>query len=196
MTWLDSQPSKSVVYVSFGSLAMRTCDQLKELWHGLVNSGKPFLLVIRPDSIVGADGDYDIPVELKEGTKERGFLVDWAPQEDVLGHQAVGAYFTHCGWNSTLEAIVAGVPMICLAQYVDQHITSTLVTEVWKIGLDLKETCDRSAIEKVIRTLMDDKREEFIASVGKIAKLANKCVSQGGSSYKNLDKLIEDIRKI
>ncbi|KAL6965933.1 7-deoxyloganetic acid glucosyltransferase [Sarracenia purpurea var. burkii] len=70
MTWLESQPLKSVIYVSFGSIAMVTKDQLMEFWHGLVSSGKRFLWAIRPDSIV--DGKNQIPTELLEGTKERG----------------------------------------------------------------------------------------------------------------------------
>jgi hypothetical protein len=86
-----------------------TSGQLLEFWHGLVNSGKPFLWVVRRDGIEGAKGEHPIPEELQEGTKERGFLVDWAPQEEVLAHQAVGGFLTHNGWNSTLEGIVAGV---------------------------------------------------------------------------------------
>ncbi|KAL6997601.1 7-deoxyloganetic acid glucosyl transferase, partial [Sarracenia purpurea var. burkii] len=70
MTWLESQPLRSVIYVSFGSITMVTKDQLMEFWHGLVDSGKRFLWAIRPDSIV--DGTNQIPTELLEGTKERG----------------------------------------------------------------------------------------------------------------------------
>jgi hypothetical protein len=196
MTWLDSQPLRSVVYVSFGSLVIMTRGQLMELWHGLVNSGKPFLWVKRHDSIVGADGESVIPTELLEGTKERGFFVEWAPQEDVLAHLAVGGFFTHNGWSSTLEGILAGVPMICWPQIGDQQINSRLVSNVWRIGLDMKDTCDRSTVERMIKTLMEDRREEIIGSMDRIAKLAHDCVSQCGSSYHNLDKLIEDIRQV
>jgi hypothetical protein len=152
-----------------------------ELWHGLVNSGKRFLWAIRRDTISDAKGEQAIPVELQEGTKERGLLVDWAPQEEVLAHPSTGGFLTHSGWNSTLESIVAGVPMICWPQIGDQQINSRWVSEVWRIGLDIKDTCDRSTVE----TMMD-----------RIAKLARDCVGQGGSSYHNLDMLIEDIGKI
>jgi hypothetical protein len=199
MTWLDSQPLGSVVYVSFGSLAIMTCGFAMELWHGLVNSGKRFLWAVRRDAILpvpGAEGELVIPVELQDGTKERGLLVDWAPQEDVLAHPSTGGFLTHSGWNSTLESIVAGVPMVCWPQLGDQQINSRWVSEVWRIGLDMKDTCDRSTVETMIKTLMKDGREEIMMSMDRIAKLAHDCVSQGGSSYHNLDMLVEDIRKI
>ncbi|KAE8099294.1 hypothetical protein FH972_017286 [Carpinus fangiana] len=197
MTWLDSQPLGSVVYVSFGSLAIMTRGFAMELWHGLVNSGKRFLWAVRRDAILpGAEGEQVIPVELQEGTKERGFLVDWAPQEDVLAHPSTGGFLTHSGWNSTLESIVAGVPMVCWPQIADQQINSRWVSEVCRIGLDMKDTCDRSTVETMIKTLMKDGREEIMMSMDRISKLAHDCVSQGGSSYHNLDMLAEDIRKI
>jgi len=195
MTWLDSQPLRSVVYVSFGSTGMMTRGQLFEFWHGLINSGKPFLWVVRQDGIAGVEGEHVIPKELHEGTKDRGFLVDWAPQEEVLAHQAVGGFLTHNGWNSTLEGIVAGVPMLCWPTIADQHINSRWVSEVWRIGLDMKDTCDRSTIEMMIRAVMEERREEIIKSMDRIAKLAYDSANQGGSSYHNLDKLIEDIKK-
>ncbi|XP_059462891.1 7-deoxyloganetic acid glucosyltransferase-like isoform X2 [Corylus avellana] len=197
MTWLDSQPLGSVVYVSFGSLAIMTRGFAMEIWHGLVNSGKRFLWAIRRDTILpGAEGEQVIPVELQEGTKDRGLVVDWAPQEDVLAHPSTGGFLTHSGWNSTLESIVAGVPMVCWPQIADQQINSRWVSEVWRIGLDMKDTCDRSTVETMIKTLMNDGREEIMISMDRIAKLAHDCVSQGGSSYHNLDMLVEDIRKI
>ncbi|KAL5807014.1 hypothetical protein ACOSQ4_029747 [Xanthoceras sorbifolium] len=196
MTWLDSQPSRSVIYVSFGSLVSLTRDQVLEFRHGLVNSGKPFLWVIRPDLIVGVSGiDHD-PMEFESGIKGRGFLVSWAPQEEVLAHPAVGGFLTHCGWNSTLESIVAGVPMICWPQISDQPVNSRCVSEVWKIGFDMKDPCDRSTVEKFVRDLMDNMSGEIMVSTDKIAKLARDSVKEDGSSYINLEKLIEDIRSL
>ena len=74
-----------------------TRSQLLEFWYGLVNSGASFLWVIRRDMIEGVKKDDMIPMELEEATKERRFVVDWAPQEDVLAHSAVGGFFTHSG---------------------------------------------------------------------------------------------------
>ncbi|KAK9282656.1 hypothetical protein L1049_010875 [Liquidambar formosana] len=194
MTWLDAQPLKSVIYVSFGSLAILTRDELMEFWYGLVNSKKLFLWVIRPDLVAGKDGEPQIPVELSEGTKERGHVVGWAPQEEVLAHPAVGGFLTHSGWNSTLESIVAGVPMICWPYLADQQVNSRFVSEIWKVGLDMKDTCDRATVEKMVNDLMEVRQDEFNRSADMMAKIARRSVSEGGSSYCYLDRLIEDIR--
>ncbi|KAK9177053.1 hypothetical protein WN944_029072 [Citrus x changshan-huyou] len=194
MTWLGSQPSRSVLYVSFGSFIKLSGDQILEFWHGIVNSGKGFLWVIRSDLIDGESGVGPVPAELDQGTKERGCIVSWAPQEEVLAHQAIGGFLTHSGWNSTLESMVAGVPMICWPQVGDQQVNSRCVSEIWKIGFDMKDTCDRSTIEKLVRDLMDNKRDKIMESTVQIAKMARDAVKEGGSSYRNLEKLIEDIR--
>ncbi|KAL8102893.1 hypothetical protein AgCh_027427 [Apium graveolens] len=194
--WLEKQPLKSVIYVSFGSLAMVTKEQLLEFWHGLVNSGYRFLWVIRPDSITGKEGGREIPAELEEGTKARGYMVDWAPQEEVLGHPAIGGFLTHSGWNSTLESICEGVPTICWPYFADQQINSRFVGEVWKLGLDIKDTCDRVIIERAVKDLMGERKEEFVKSAREMATFARKAVNNGGSSRSNLNRLIEDIKSM
>nr|AUR26631.1 UDP-glucosyltransferase 709L1 [Centella asiatica] len=191
ITWLDSQSPKSVIYVSFGSLALMTRDQLMEFWHGLVNSKCKFLWVIRPDSVAG---NNEIPAEVAEGTKERGYIVGWAPQEEVLAHPSVGGFLTHSGWNSTLESVIEGVPMICWPYFMDQQVNSRFVGEVWKLGLDMKDTCDRVIVEKMVKDLMVERKDEFIKSAEHMAMLGKKSLSEGGSSYCHLNRLIEDIK--
>jgi len=165
-----------------------------EFWYGLVNSKKRFLWVIRPDMVVGEDHDYRVPAELEEGTKDRGFIVGWAPQEEVLAHKAIGGFLTHSGWNSTLESLVAGVPMICWPYFADQQINSRFVSEVWKVGLDMKDVCDRHVVENMVNDLMVHRREEFLKSAKAMAMLAHKSVSSGGSSYSSLQDLIQYIK--
>ncbi|CAN1275580.1 7-deoxyloganetic acid glucosyltransferase [Linum perenne] len=193
MTWLDSQPSRSVIYVSFGSLAMFTEAQFVEFWHGLVNAGNPFLWVIRPDSVDGLMDSRQVILGLKESV-DRCFIVDWAPQLEVLAHESVGGFLTHSGWNSTLESLMAGVPMICWAQLADQMVNSRAVSKIWKVGFDMKDTCDRSTVEKMVRDLMGEKRDEIMKSTAEIARMARESIKEGGSSYCNLVKLIGDIR--
>ncbi|WMV19772.1 hypothetical protein MTR67_013157, partial [Solanum verrucosum] len=196
MPWLDTQPPKSVIYVSFGSVAGLTKEELLEFWYGLVNSEQKFLWVMRPDLIIGQEKKDEIPVELEQGTKARGYMADWVPQEKVLAHRAIGGFLTHSGWNSTLESIVEGVPMICWPRFADQQVNSRFVGEVWKMGLDIKDTCDRDIIAKSIRDLMEKRNGEFSQRTEHMASLAKKAVNEGGSSYINLDRLIQDIRSM
>ncbi|KAK8976692.1 hypothetical protein V6N11_057290 [Hibiscus sabdariffa] len=154
-----------------------------------------FLFVVRPNSVIGKDVEgEDVVRELFEKTKDQGYIVDWAPQEEVLNHPSVGGFLTHSGWNSTLESIVAGVPMICWPYFADQQVNSRVVSEVWKIGLDRKDVCDRNTVEKMVNDVMVDRKDEFANSAAEMAKVTNQCVNVGGSSYTNLDRLIEDIR--
>lgn len=196
MSWLDTQPPKSVIYVSFGSVAGLTKEELLEFWYGLVNSEQKFLWVMRPDLIIGQERKDEISVELEQGTKARGYMADWVPQEKVLAHRAIGGFLTHSGWNSTLESIVEGVPMICWPRFADQQVNSRFVGEVWKMGLDIKDTCDRDIIAKSIRDLMEKRNGEFSQRTEHMASLAKKAVNEGGSSYLNLDRLIQDIRSM
>ncbi|XP_019151551.1 PREDICTED: 7-deoxyloganetic acid glucosyltransferase-like [Ipomoea nil] len=192
--WLDRQVERSVLYVSIGSMAIISRDRLMELWYGLVNSGTRFLWVQRPGSVMGGRRDGDVPEELIQGTEKRGCIVDWAPQEKVLAHPSIRGFLTHGGWNSTLESIVEGVPMICWPFFVDQHVNSRFVEEVWKVGLDMKDLYDRGSIERMIRDLMEDKKDEFLKRASEMAYLAKQSIGRSGSSYQDLDRLIEDIR--
>nr|GEV73212.1 7-deoxyloganetic acid glucosyltransferase-like [Tanacetum cinerariifolium] len=145
-------------------------------------------------SITGGYDESLVPKELLERTKEIGRIVDWAPQEDVLGHQAVGGFLTHSGWNSTIESIVEGVPMICWPYYVDQQVNSRFVEEVWKVGVDMKDTCDRLIVEKAVRVLMDKKQETFTQSANTWKMLAKEAIREIGSSSLHVGRLIDDIR--
>ncbi|KAF7845432.1 7-deoxyloganetic acid glucosyltransferase [Senna tora] len=195
ITWLNSHHPNTVLYVSFGTVVCLSRDQVMEFWHGLVNSGKPFLWVLRDDSIQSGDGVVDSV--LRHGVPaERGLLVDWAPQEEVLAHPAVGGFLSHSGWNSTLESISEGVPLICWPLIADQTVNSRCVSEMWRVGIDMKGSCDRVIVENMVRDLMENKREDILRSTAEMANMANESVKKGGSSYRDLEKLIEDIRSM
>ncbi|KAG1337799.1 putative 7-deoxyloganetic acid glucosyltransferase [Cocos nucifera] len=193
MTWLDTQPPRSVVYVGFGSVAVMSREELMEFWHGLVDSGQRFLWVLRSDLVEGRTGEA-IPAEV-EGTREGGCIVRWAPQEEVLSHPAVGCFLTHSRWNSTLESVAAGVPMICWPCFADQQINSRFVSDVWRIGADMKDKCERSIVEKMVRDVMEGERAERLrTSAMEMAELARRSVAKGGSSCRDCWSLVEHIR--
>ncbi|XP_039132413.1 myricetin 3-O-rhamnoside 1,2-glucosyltransferase UGT709G2-like [Dioscorea cayenensis subsp. rotundata] len=194
MTWLDNQPDKSVVYVTFGTVAVMSLEQFTEFWHGLVNSGHRFLWAMREDMVKGKE-EMEVTEELEEGTKERGCMVEWVPQEEVLAHRAVGCFLTHSGWNSTLEGMVAGVPMICFPYFSDQMVNSRFVSEVWRIGLDMKDTCDRNTVERMVREAMEGESAlELRNSAARMADLARKSVEKNGTSCANFERLVSYIK--
>ncbi|XP_074321010.1 7-deoxyloganetic acid glucosyltransferase-like [Silene latifolia] len=195
MSWLDEKPDKSVLYVSFGSVAMLEREQLIELWAGLVQSQNYFLWAVRPNLIIGTESGCQTLEELSVGTRDRGYIVGWVPQEEVLGHRAVGGFLTHSGWNSTLESVTAGVPMLCWPYFGDQQVNSRLVSEVWKVGLDMKDTCDRNVVAKMVGDLMVSRKDELLKSVARLSDVAMRSVNEGGTSYSNLDHLIQDIKQ-
>ncbi|TXG74184.1 hypothetical protein EZV62_002763 [Acer yangbiense] len=124
ITWLNRQAPDSVIYVSLGSAASIDKKELVEMAWGLANSKQPFLWVVRPGSVNGSEEIELWPEGFKETVKGTGCIVKWAPQMEVLSHDAVGGFWTHCGWNSTLESISEGVPMICRPCFGDQRVNA------------------------------------------------------------------------
>jgi len=101
---------------------------------------------------------------------------------------------SHCGWNSTLESICEGVPMICRLCFGDQRVNARYVSHVWKLGLELESELERGEIERTIRRLMVDEEEKEMRKRGKNLKERIKlCIKEGGSSNNSLNKLIEMI---
>jgi len=135
MEWLSKQEPTSVIYVSFGSLATVPARVMEEVLLGLEESRVPFLVVLRPGAVEG-----NVFEEIRERTKDRGLFVSWAPQLQVLRHSAVAGFLTHCGWNSFLESVSMGVPLLCHPFFLDQpminrypplySLTSLVVHEV------------------------------------------------------------------
>ena len=197
VSWLDAQPPKSVVYVSFGSLTVLSRSQLLEFWHGLACSGHRFLWVVRPDLLGEMGTAADVAAELAAATEEKGCFVEWVNQPEILAHEAVGAFLTHSGWNSTLEGICAGVPMICWPFFFDQTVNSRFVSHVWKIGLDMKDTCDRETVATMVKKAMEgESAEEMRKNVARLKEVVNRSLEEGGSSRIQLDRLVQDIRAL
>ncbi|KAI3893801.1 hypothetical protein MKW92_040291 [Papaver armeniacum] len=198
--------TKSVIYVSFGSLADMEETELVETAWGLVNSGHPFLWVVRPGLVRSSSSGNTVEHLLPDGFQEmirstgnRGCLVKWAPQEQVLAHPAVGGFWTHNGWNSTLESVCEGVPMLCRPCFTDQLVNARYVSDVWKVGFQFDErrrSLERGDVERAVKRLMKDAdidHEAMMARVRDLKQKAANCLKKGGSSYESIEKLIDPI---
>eukprot|EP00249_Psilotum_nudum_P022248 c28435_g1_i1 orf=1992-3461(+) len=197
--WLDKQMPSSVLYISFGSIALLSATQFKELAMGLQASQKPLLWAIRPDlmeSIVAA-----LPPGFRDDNNGNIYITDWAPQHLVLSHASVGGFLTHCGWNSTLESISMGVPMLGWPYFADQMLNRKWVVDEWKVGMQFEPGEDgvvsRDEVERLVRLIMDgEEGKEMRESVGKLRDAAKQAVRKGGSSFMNLQILIQRVLNV
>nr|CAB3452460.1 unnamed protein product [Digitaria exilis] len=159
LPWLDGHAPRSVLYVSLGSLACVDRVVFDEMAWGLAGSGVPFLWVVRPGLVITGAGDDDeapppLPEGFEEETRGRGRVVKWAPQREVLAHAAIGAFWTHCGWNSTLESVCEGVPMLVQPCFADQMVTARYVTHEWGVGMEVGEVIERGRVAEAVVKVM------------------------------------------
>jgi UDP:flavonoid glycosyltransferase YjiC (YdhE family) len=181
------------VYVSLGSLAVISLEQFTEFLSGLVSAGHPFLWVLRPD-MVGESQNAVLQEAIKAAGRSKACVVDWAPQRDVLQHRAVGCFLTHAGWNSTLEGIVEGVPLVCWPFFADQQINSRFVGAVWGNGLDMKDVCERAVVEGMVREAMESAELRMKAQA--LAQQVRRDVAEGGSSATEFERLVCFIKEL
>ncbi|CAD6214102.1 unnamed protein product [Miscanthus lutarioriparius] len=195
--WLDTKPHRCVAYVSFGSFASLDAAQTEELACGLLAAGKPFLWVVR------ATDEHQVPRHLLDEVTASGaaMVVPWCPQLDVLAHPAVGCFVTHCGWNSTLEALGFGVPMVAMALWTDQPTNARNVELAWRAGVRARRDAGagmflRGEVERCVRAVMDEGEEASAVrnAAGKWRDKACAAVAAGGSSDRNLDEFVQFVR--
>ncbi|KAJ8530040.1 hypothetical protein K7X08_036875 [Anisodus acutangulus] len=200
MQWLDSKSMSSVVYISFGSIVILKQEQIDELAYGLLNSGVNFLWVLKEPST----GTGYKPVKLPDGfldkVGDRTKIVQWCPQEQVLAHPSLACFLTHCGWNSTMEAISIGTPIIAFPQWGDQVLDAKYLVDVFKVGIrlcrgeDENRIIPRDEVEKCVREATSGaKAAEMKENALKWKKVAEDAVAEGGSSQQNLQAFIDDI---
>ncbi|CAN6542771.1 unnamed protein product [Malus baccata var. baccata] len=190
LEWLDTKEPNSVVYVNFGSITVMKSEQLIEFAWGLANCRKNFLWVIRPD-LVGGDSAV-VPPEFVEETKDRSLLASWCPQEQVLSHPAIGGFLMHSGWNSTLESVCCGVPVICWPFFAEQQTNCRFSCKDWGIGLEIEGDVKRKYVEELVRKLMDgEEGKQMRKKALEWKKLAKQAISgPDGSSFVNFDKMV------
>ncbi|KAK9079337.1 hypothetical protein SSX86_001008 [Deinandra increscens subsp. villosa] len=208
--WLDSHEPGSVVYACFGSLVRLNTPQLIELGLGLEASNRPFIWVVKSVHREKEVEEWLAESGFEERVKDRGLIIrGWAPQVLILSHPSVGGFLTHCGWNSTLESVCSGVPMITWPQFAEQFINEKLVVQVLGIGFGVGADSvvhvgeeDRfgvkvksESVTKAIERVMGDGVEgaETRERAKELGIIARNAIKEGGSSHLNLTLLIQDI---
>ncbi|KAI3724843.1 hypothetical protein L1987_64610 [Smallanthus sonchifolius] len=186
MNWLKDKPKESVVYVSFGSFAQLGPEQMEEIVWGLRDSQVNFLWVVR------AEEQEKLP---KNFMDKKGLVVAWCRQLDVLAHESIGCFVTHCGLNSALEAISLGVPVVGMPQWTDQTTNAKLLDDVWGVGVRIKADENgivrRGNLASCIKKIMEEERGVLARrNVKKWRELAKVAVDEGGSSDKDIDDFV------
>ena len=194
MEWLDSKETGSVVYVSFGSMTALGEEQMEEIAWGLKRSDCNFLWVVRESE------KKKLPSNFAEESSEKGLIVTWSQQLEVLAHKSVGCFMTHCGWNSALEALSLGVPMVAMPQWTDQPTNAKYIADVWHVGVRVKANekgiVTKKEVEGCIREVMEGERgSEMRRNSEKWMKLAKTAVDEGGSSDKNITEFAAELAR-
>ncbi|PWZ05225.1 UDP-glycosyltransferase 73B5 [Zea mays] len=195
LSWLDERVAHpgSMVYASFGTQAHITDVELDELVHGLVQSSHRFLWAVQSET-------WSLPVDV--GPNNR-IVRGWVLQRSVLAHKAVGGFVSHCGWNSVMESLAAGKPMLMWPIIAEQHLNARYVANILGAGvrIALKASADivgSAEVEEKVRELMDveckaAKRMRERATWAQQA--AKSAVSHGGTSAMALLKLVEELQE-
>lgn len=212
LEWMNSVKPRSVVYVCLGSQCRLVPSQLIELGLGLEASNYPFIWAVKTGAKWTELENWLAQSKFEDRVKGRGLLIKgWAPQVLILSHPSVRGFLTHCGWNSTIEGICSGIPMITWPQFAEQFLNEKLTVEILKIGVRVgvdspvrfgdEEKAgvlvSRHEILRAISILMDrgedgEKRRE---RAKQLAEMARQAVTEGGSSKTDLSLLIQEIRK-
>ncbi|KAL6602928.1 hypothetical protein ACP70R_043289 [Stipagrostis hirtigluma subsp. patula] len=178
MDWLDAKPARSVVFVSFGSVLSVSRRQEEEMRRGLEATGRPYLLVARKSNNGGGGG--------------RGMMVEWCDQMRVLSHPAVGCFVTHCRWDSTLESITGGVPMVAVPRWGDQPTVAALVVESAGAGVRAQVNgegvVERGELQRCVEMIMGstDHAAAVRARAEHWGQRAKEAAAVGGTSERSL----------
>ncbi|CAK7330003.1 unnamed protein product [Dovyalis caffra] len=200
--WLDTKPPSSVVYISFGSYAHLKQDQWEEIAYGLLNSGVSFLWVMKPPREGSGFELLVLPEGFLEKAGDKGKVVQWSPQEKVLAHPSIACFITHCGWNSSMETLTAGIPVIAFPQWGDQVTNAKYLVDIFKVGVRIS----RGETENTVIARDEIQKCLFEATVGPTAveikqnalkwkKAAEAAVAEGGSSDSNIQSFVDEVKR-
>ncbi|KAF8047410.1 hypothetical protein N665_3050s0002 [Sinapis alba] len=212
LRWLDEQPAKSVVFLCFGSLGGFSDEQAREIAVALDRSGHRFLWSLRRASsniLTEGLGDYTnleevLPEGFLDRTSDRGKVIGWAPQVAVLAKPAIGGFVTHCGWNSMLESLWFGVPMVTWPLYAEQKVNAFEMVEELGLAVEIRKFIRGDLLAGVMETVTAEDLERAIRRVmekdsdvrNRVKEMAEKChvaLMDGGSSKAALKKFIQDV---
>uniref|UniRef100_M8AK72 Cytokinin-O-glucosyltransferase 2 n=1 Tax=Aegilops tauschii TaxID=37682 RepID=M8AK72_AEGTA len=199
LEWLDGREPGSVVYVNFGSITVMTSAQMVEFAWGLAQSGKQFMWIVRRDLVKG-DAAV-LPEEFLSETAGRRAMACWCPQPEardqpaeVLTHPAVGAFLTHSGWNSALESLCGGVPVISWPFFADQQTNCRYQCNEWGVGMEIDSNVRRDTVAGLITEIMEgEKGKSMRKRAQEWKESAVKAVMPGGSSHRNFDELVREV---
>jgi UDP:flavonoid glycosyltransferase YjiC (YdhE family) len=177
------------VYASVGSVVVLSAEEVAEMAHGLASTGRPFLWVVRPDTRpLLPEGFPDAAVG------GRGMVVPWSPQERVLAHPATACFLTHCGWNSTLETVAAGVPVVAFPQWGDQCTDAKFLVDELGIGVRLCAPLRRETVrEAVDAAVAGSGADAMLARARSWSAVAREAVAPGGSSDRHVQAFVDDV---
>ncbi|KAH6802662.1 hypothetical protein C2S51_034108 [Perilla frutescens var. frutescens] len=196
--WLQSKPPGSVLYVSFGSLVNTSKHVLEEIAYGLALSQVNFVWVIR-QGILGDGGENVLPAGFEDEIKDRGLIVGWCNQIELLSNPAVGGFLTHNGWNSTVESVWSGVPMICYPIGFEQPCNRKLVVDDWKMGINLCESTASSLHRKQVANTINSfinggVAERLRLNGARVKQIMQNAMAIDGSSEINFERFINDLK--
>uniref|UniRef100_A0ACD6AIF9 Uncharacterized protein n=1 Tax=Avena sativa TaxID=4498 RepID=A0ACD6AIF9_AVESA len=210
--WLDTMDQSTVTYVCFGSFPRMLPKQLDEVGHGLEDSGKPFLLALK-ESETALPETQEWLQALEARTAGKGLVVrGWAPQLTILSHRAVGGFVTHCGWNSLLESVAHGVPVVTWPHSGDQFLNERLAVQVLGVGVPVRGVVvpvtpfdDSKAVAPVLRGHIAEAVSELMGGGAVAQERRRKCkeygerahtaIAKGGSSHENFTQLLQSFMR-
>ncbi|XP_075501762.1 gallate 1-beta-glucosyltransferase 84A24-like [Primulina tabacum] len=196
--FLDSKAEGTVVYISFGSVVYLTQEQVDEIAYGLLSSRVSFLWVLKPPGPETGRLPHVLPEGFMEKVGDKGKIVQWSPQEEVLAHRSTACFVTHCGWNSTMETLASGVPVVAFPQWGDQVTDAKFLVDVFKVGIRLcrgaaeGSIVPREEVERCLREATDGgpKAAEMKENALKWKKAAAEAVAD---SYRNMKDFVDEI---
>ncbi|KAA8541089.1 hypothetical protein F0562_025052 [Nyssa sinensis] len=196
LSWLDKCDDHKVVYVCFGSKAVLTNKQMEELALGLEKSGAKFIWCVKEQNKGHVEEEYGvIPIGFEDRVVGRGLVIkEWVPQTLILKHRAVGAFLTHCGWNSVLEGLIAGVPMLTWPMGAEQFVNATLLVDELKVAIRVCEGAQAipssTDIARMVAKSVCENCVERVRTM-ELHEAALGAIKKGGSSFKDLHELVK-----